>query len=109
MDKVNMIKDIDSIKFKKTNGRILRTINVLEGEYTNLDIVFSVLSKSVRNDEFHRSTVFLQKAGYLEIRNEQTKEFVSSEDIVNKHCEATLTADGIRLAMGLLTDEAVEM
>lgn len=109
MDKDRVIKDIDSIKFSKTNGRILRTINMLEGEYTNLDIVFSVLSNTIRIDEFHRSIVYLQKAGYLEIRSEETKELISSEDISNKYCEATLTASGIRLAMGFAKDEAVEM
>ena len=109
MEKDKLLKNIDSVKFKRINGKILRIINMLEGEYTSLEIVYNILMNSIRLDEFHRSIVYLLKAAYIEIRNENTKERVSSEEISNKDCEATLTATGIRLAMGFAKDEAIEM
>lgn len=108
MEKDRLLKGIDSVKFKKTNGKILRIINMLEGEYTNLGIIYDILN-NIRLDEFHRSVVYLLKAKYIEIRNEDTKELVNSENISNKNCEATLTASGIRLSMGFTEDEAIEM
>ena len=46
MDKETLLKKASLASFKKTNGLVLRTINILREKYNKLDVVQEILGDS---------------------------------------------------------------
>lgn len=108
MNTEDIKRQIIAGEFAENNGRIIRTINILEGEYVGLDVVKRALT-AINPADFQKSVVYLQRAGYIEIRDEFSKEMITAEKAKVVDAEATLTASGIKLALGFIKDEAVEI
>lgn len=103
-------KKIIRSDFAKNNGRIIRTINILSGKFINLDSVNNVLKEYMNLGDFKVCIDYLYKSFYIEVRNAVNKSAVSDFDkYVFRELEATLTQKGIKLAMGYIEDEAVEI
>lgn len=108
MDKQAIIKKVEAGNFAENNGKILRTLNILEGDFVDLDVLKNVLT-AVKSAEFFKSVVYLNKADYIEIRDKETKAKITAEQAKMVDAEAALTAAGIRIAMGYEVDPAVEI
>lgn len=110
MDKDMILKRASSAVFKKTNGRVLRTINILRDKFNSLDVVQSVVDDNgVKIDEFMDAVNYLMLAGYIQIRRIDTHADADIADVSYKDCEARLSAKGIQLLAGVIDDEAVEV
>ncbi len=108
MDKKALIQKVEAGNFAEHNGRILRTLNILEGDFVDLSVLNQVMT-AVPSSEFFKSVVYLDKAGYIEIRDKETKALITAEQAKMTDAEASLTAAGIRVAMGYEVDPAVEI
>lgn len=108
MDKNNIKQKIEAGEFADNNGRIIRTMNILEGDYVDLCVIKNVLT-AVKASDFYKSIVYLSKAKYIELRSKESKAHLTAEEAKTVDAEASLTAKGIRVAMGFEVDEAVEI
>lgn len=103
-------KKIIQSDFSKNNGRIIRTVNLLSGKYINLHTAFMALEEYMDMGKFKSSIDYLYRSCYIEIRVENTKKIISDMDRYTlKEMEMTLTQKGIKIAMGYIEDEAVEI
>lgn len=106
----DMTKRLKQGNFRKNNGAVLRTINILRYKYNKLTGVCSVLSDNgVAEDEFLDSVNFLAEEGYISLRDITTKDAAGLADYRYNTLEAKLTAKGIRLLAGGIEDSLVEV
>ena len=97
-------------EFKENNGRVIRTINILQGHYINLHSLKEALSEYMNIAEFDESIVYLHKSCYVEIRAKWSKKVVIDiNEYSYKELEVCFTQKGIKLLRGFITDEAVEV
>lgn len=103
-------KKILKSDFAVNNGRIIRTINVMQGEFVSLKSVEEVISEYMDAGNFKKCLTYLYKACFVEIRTKIGKKILKD---INKlfydEMEIALTQKGIKLAMGYIDDEAVDM
>ena len=110
MNTDEMLKKAASASFRKANGAVLRTINILREKYNKLDVVQSILEESgVETGEFVDALNFLSMCGYIQLRDIVSKELADIADASYKDCEAKVTAKGIRLLAGGISDNMVEV
>lgn len=110
MDKEALLKRASSASFKRANGLVLRTINILREKYNELEVVQSVLSESgIEPGEFTDAVNFLSLERYIQLRRIDSHTPADIADISYKECEAKVTAKGIRLLAGNIKDDLVEV
>ncbi|MDL2294901.1 type VI secretion protein [Ruminococcaceae bacterium OttesenSCG-928-D13] len=97
--------------FRETNGRVLRTVNILRTDYTPVhDVISAVMNQRpyLTEGNLRDSFNYLQLAGYVELQYIKTKEPIKRIAQVNLHeLEAILSVKGIRLLSGSETDPDV--
>lgn len=110
MDKDDIKKRINAGAFIENNGRVIRVINILRHEYNRLSSIRYALPAMPEN-ELIDSINYLFEAGYIHLRDIDTKEYVPSgiADINYKQLEAKLTVTGIRLLAFSITDDLVKV
>jgi hypothetical protein len=110
MDKEAIMRKMRAGNFKENNGIVLRTINILRHEYNKLKGISYALP-NLDADEFLDSVNYLHEAGYIHLRDTETKaEAVTGlADIDWRQLEGKLTAKGIRLLAGGIADECVKV
>ena len=97
-------------RFIEANGRILRRINILRYEYIALPSVERIVAQEgVKSHEFMDAVNYLQEAGYIKLRHITSHEGATLADGSYHDLEAKLTALGIRLLAGGVTDSLVEV
>ncbi|MBE7053387.1 MAG: type VI secretion protein [Ruminococcaceae bacterium] len=96
--------------FKRNNGLVLRTINILRTKFNNLTTVKAVCEDSgVSEGEFIDSVNYLNEAEYIKLRDIATRCDIVFADANYKDLEAKLTAKGIRLLAGGINDELIDI
>ena len=96
--------------FVRTNGRVLRTINILRHKYNKLSGIQNVLEEDgISEDEFLDAVNFLALEGYIHLRDVASKGEASLADVHYEALEARLTGKGIRLLAGGLRDDMIEV
>lgn len=95
--------------FVQSNGRVLCTLNILAHKFRGLDGVQSLLADDgIAGDEFLDCVNFLAEEGYIHLRHTATREDADLADCDYTVLEAKLSAKGIRLLMGSITDGLIE-
>lgn len=100
---------VEAENFARNNGRIIRVVNILAGEWIDLSVVRAALENDMAGYDFDKSMIFLLKSGYLELRKRRSREKASWEDRRREDVEVALTGQGMKLAAYRITDEAVEV
>ena len=108
MNEKEIKQRILSGEFANNNGKIIRTINILNGDWIELDTIRKA-QPTIDAGEFNQSMVYLERGGYIEIRDAVSKAPMSAEAAKLRDGEAILSARGIKLAMGFVTDEAIDI
>ena len=108
MDKETLNKRISAGNFVENNGSVLRTVNLLKTKYNKLKSIQYALNNIDRN-EISNSINYLYEAGYLHLRHTESKQPSSLADDDFDVLEGKLTAKGIQLLAGVITDECVEV
>ena len=104
-----MEKQMQLIKagnFKENNGSVMRTINMLRDKYHKLKSVKYALP-DISEGEVLDSVNYLHEAGYIHLRNVITKQPCTLADCDFDDLEAKLTAKGISLLAGGVTDPCI--
>lgn len=108
MDSKEMLRKMRAAEFRRNNGMVLRTINLLRHEYMRLASALDVLKSELDERDFWDCINFLQEAGYIILRDE-THTPVELADARDRGClEARLSALGIRLMGGEIHDKMIE-
>lgn len=110
MDKEAMAAKIRAGNFKASNGRVLRTINILRYEYNKLEGIRDALD-DLDEDEFLDSVNYLFEAGYIKMRDIETMtdSVTGLADTDYRNLEAKLAAKGIKLLAGGIKDECIKV
>lgn len=108
MDKKTLNKRISAGNFVENNGSVLRTVNLLKTKYNKLKSIQYALNNIDRND-ISNSINYLYEAGYLHLRHTESKQPSSLADDDFDVLEGKLTAKGIQLLAGVISDECVEI
>ena len=108
MDRETINKRISAGNFVENNGSVLRTINILKTQYNKLKSVRYALNDTDKGD-IEKSVNYLYEAGYLHLRHITSKAPTSLADTDFDMIEAKLTARGIQLLAGVITDNCVEV
>lgn len=93
--------------FARNNGRILRAINILRGKWINLDTVQAALMQEMNEAEFETCIIYLEKAGYILVREIASKKIVEAASCNYPLMEVTLSKDGMDIALYFKKDDAV--
>lgn len=99
-------KRLEQGNFAADNGRIIRAINVLRGKWIGLDILTDALPDI---EDMEHSLIYLERAGYITARSEETRSVVEIVTADPRSDEVTLTKKGMDLAMYYITDPAVRV
>ena len=108
MNDKELLRRMRAAEFCANNGRVLRTINILRHRYERLSGGAAALEE-ISEGEYLDCINFLAEAGYIALRNiynQQPAELADTEDY--RDLEAKLTAQGIRLIGGEITDKMVK-
>ena len=106
MDKSQLLRKIEAGAFIESNGRVLRTINILKEKYVRLSTIRYALPDIAVGD-ISKSVNFLEEEGYIHLRTVETKEAASISDFNIDELEAKLSGKGIRLLSGSIKDNDV--
>ena len=99
-------RKIEAGNFAGSNGRIIRTINVLKGRWIKLGVVKEALPDV---DDIDQCLIYLERSDYVKVRDIETKQTVEVETADDNMAEITLTKGGIDLALYYRVDPAVKV
>lgn len=105
-DEKQIRRRIEAGNFAGNNGRIIRTINVLKGKWIRLGVVKEALDEI---DDIEQSLIYLERSGYMMVREILTERKIEVEDAGEDTTEVTLTKKGIDLALYYIEDPAVKV
>lgn len=105
MNPETMMKKARAANFIENNGKVLRGINMLRTDYNKLSSIRSALGFD--NDDFADSVNYLIESEYIRIRHVDTKKAVELADYPMDELEGKLTAKGIQLLAGAVSDPCV--
>lgn len=110
IDRQELLHRLDGANLIKNNGRVLRTLTILQGSYQKLTGIQGVLENDgISKGEFLESVQFLSEDGYLHLRDISTKESVMLVDSAYSCLEAKITTKGTRLLSGKAKDDMIEV
>ncbi len=110
MDKKKILNGIKATEFKKNNGIVLISLNILSTKYTKLESLYTVFeTRDISRDEFLEAIDFLSEEGYIHLRNIENKKEVILADSYYKDIEAKLTGKAHRLLNGGISDNMIEV
>lgn len=110
MDKKDaLLKKLRAGSFIENNGTVLRDINLLRHQYIDLKSVRRVRSDRLNEQEFLDCINYLSQAGYIDLRDTASKQEARLADTAYTALEAIVTAKGIRLLGGAMSDDMVDV
>lgn len=99
---------IENGNFIKNNGRILKMLNVMSGEFKKLTELKYVLS-DMEEYEIVKSIDYLFESGYIKLRNYETKQPAALADTPFKYLSAKLTNTGIQVLVEKIKDACINL
>ncbi|MCM1506382.1 MAG: type VI secretion protein [Ruminococcus flavefaciens] len=107
MDKETLNRRISAGNFVENNGSVLRAVNILKTKFNRLkDIKYAL---NIEKNDIENSVNYLHEAGYLHLRNSENRQPSNLSDDDFDVLEGKLTAKGIQLLAGVISDECVEI
>jgi hypothetical protein len=109
MDKTELLRINRQDAFVRGNGSVLRTINLLKPQYTSLSTVGQALD-ALSEDIYVNCLNYLSLEGYIALRTMTGHMDANAEDLERYgELEAKLSAKGVRLLAGAITDSLVRV
>lgn len=96
MDKSELLARVTAGEWKENNGKVLRTLNILEGKYIRLSTLSYALPDLTKGDIL-RSINYLEEEAYIRLRTMDTHELATISDYEMETLEAKLSGKGLRL------------
>lgn len=108
MEKDNLRKRLQQYAFRKNNGQIMRTVNMLKSQESTVGNICYLL-QGEPTEAVQNSLNYLSEAGYIRITGPMGEAFSGQIDESTKDHRITLTATGMELIMGVRENPAVEV
>ena len=108
-ERKKIMNKIVSKDFAELNGTIMRTISTVFKFHWFKISELQVAFQGLDGDEMFESLNYLEKAGYLEARDIESKARVEIQHAEPEETEMVLSAKGIRLVKYFETDDAVNV
>lgn len=108
MNEDKILAKIRSDEFVNNNGIILRAVNIGHTKYNKLAQLSSALESEIDRADFTDSINYLSLEGYIDLRRCTDKIHTTLADDELDDVEAKVSAKGIRLLSGKLTDSCVK-
>lgn len=105
MNPDTMIKKAHAANFIENNGKVLRGVNMLRIDFNRLSSIRTALG--IDKDEFADSINYLIESEYIRIRHCDTHKAVELADYTMDEIEGKLTAKGIQLLAGAISDPCI--
>lgn len=107
MNEQDILAKMRSDEFVNNNGIVLRAINIGHTKYNKLAKLCSALAAEIDRADFTDSVNYLSLEGYIDLRRCGDKVHTSLADDELDDIEAKVSAKGIRLLSGKVTDSCV--
>ena len=107
MNPDTMIKKARAANFIENNGKVLRGINMIRTDYNKLSSIRAALCFD--EDDFTDSVNYLIESEYIKIRHCDTHMEAELADYPLDELEGKLTAKGIQLLAGVITDPCINV
>lgn len=101
-------KKMRADNFTDNNGIVLRAINIGRTKYNKLKSLRGALEPDIDTAEFTDCINYLSEAGYITLRNCESKQPANVADDDIDDIEAKVSAEGIRLLAGKITDPCIK-
>lgn len=108
MNEQDIIKKMRADNFVSNNGTVLRAINIGRKNYNRLRQLQRALETDIDLADFVDCVNYLSEAGYITLRKCSDKSPANIADDDIDDIEAKVSADGIRLLNGKLSDPCIE-
>ncbi len=95
--------------FRRNNGAVLRAVNIIRTDYVQLDTVLSALQPKIGRADIADSINYLTEAGYIKLRVIGTDRQSTLADSDFDELEAKLSARGIQLINGAVSDPCIDL
>lgn len=99
---------IETGNFMHTNGSVLRTLNIISDSKCRLSS-FEYSFKGVDHYEFMDSIKYLDSSGYVELTDGETSNKTDFKADRFENTEISLTAKGIKILRGAITDDCIDV
>lgn len=109
MNERDIIKKMRADSFVRNNGTVLRAINVLRTKYNRLDSLSEAIGSKIGSADFADCINYLSEAGYITLRRCDSKAPANIADDDIDEIEAKVSAEGIRLLNGKVSDPCIEV
>lgn len=108
MNEKHIRQQIETHAFKDTNGKILRTLNVLNHSERTIRSIIYVMD-DVPHKELENSLHYLLESGYIRIPNVKESALLDVMDEENTVRKLVITNTGMELLEGVRNDPSVDM
>ena len=95
--------------FRRNNGAVLRAVNIIRTDYVQLDTVLAALQPKIGRADVADNINYLTEAGYIRLRVIGTDRPSTLADSDFDELEAKLTAKGIQLINGVVSDPCIDL
>ena len=102
-----IMKKARAANFIDNNGMILRALNMIATDFNQLSAIRKALGMD--SDEYSESLNYLIEAGYVRIRKCGDHENAELADHDLSELEGKLTAKGVQLLFGAISDKSVDV
>lgn len=99
---------IETGNFMHTNGSVLRTLNIISDSRCRLSSL-EYSFKGVDRYEFMDSIKYLDSSGYVELTDSETGNKTDFKTDRFDSTEISLTAKGIKVLRGVITDDCIDV
>lgn len=99
---------IENGNFIENNGRIMRMLDIMSGEFKKLTDLKYVLP-DLKEYEIAKSIDYLYESGYIKLRNIDTKQSAALADTSFKLLAAKLTNTGIQVLVDKKKDACISL
>ncbi len=107
-DQAELLKRMRAAAFTRSNGQVLRTVNILRHKYVSLQDVRCAVERDMDEQQYLDCINFLSEAEYIHLRGISSKQPASLADADYMQLEAKVSERGIRLLQGELSDKMVD-
>lgn len=107
MNEQDILKKMRADSFVKNNGVVLRAINIGRVSYNKLEQLRCALESDIDKADFEDCVNYLSEEGYINLRRCDSKQPASIADDDIDDVEAKVSAKGIRLLAGKISDSCV--
>ncbi len=107
MNERNIIAKMRTEEFIENNGTVLRAVNIGRTKYNKLMQLCAALESDMDKAEFTDSINYLSLAGFIDLRRCGDKQPTTLADDELENIEAKVSAKGIRLLSGKISDDCV--